>query len=72
MQTVKLNSRNQIVIPKEAREAMKLKGCDELLIVVKGDVMIIMPKPKNYRSYLVGAGKEIYNKTYLQTERKSW
>ncbi len=72
MQTVKLNSRNQIVIPKEAREAMKLESHDELLIVVKGDAMIIMPKPKNYRSAFSGIGKGIYKKGYLQKERKSW
>lgn len=72
MQTVKLNSGNQIVIPKEAREAMKLEGHDELLIVVKGNVMVITPKPKNYRSVLSGIGEGIYKKGYLQKERKSW
>lgn len=72
MQTVKLSSKNQIVIPKEAREAMKLKGHDELLVVVKGNVTLIMPKPESYRSDLAGAGKGIYTKTYLQKERKSW
>ncbi len=72
MQTVKLSSKNQIVIPKEAREAMKLKGQDELLVVVKGNVTVIMPKPKSYRSALSGAGKGIYAKTYLHRERKSW
>ncbi|KAF0145828.1 MAG: AbrB family transcriptional regulator [Nitrospirae bacterium] len=72
MQTVKLSSKNQIVIPKEAREAMHLKGQDELLIVVKGNVTLIMPKPKSYRSELSGSGKGIYKKTYLQKERQSW
>lgn len=32
----RLSSKNQIVIPKEAREAMHVKGGDELLVVVKG------------------------------------
>jgi AbrB family looped-hinge helix DNA binding protein len=72
MRTVRLSSKNQIVIPKEAREAMKLKGQDELLVIVKGDVTIIMPKPKSYRKDLSGAGKGIYSKAYLQKERKSW
>lgn len=30
----KLSSKNQIVIPKEARRAMGVKGGDELLVVV--------------------------------------
>jgi AbrB family looped-hinge helix DNA binding protein len=72
MQTVKLSSKNQIVLPKEAREAMRLKGQDELLVVVKGNVTVIMPKPKKYRSDLAGAAKGVYGKTYLRKERKSW
>jgi AbrB family looped-hinge helix DNA binding protein len=72
MQTVRLSSKNQIVLPKEAREAMRLEGRDELLVVVKGNITLIMPKPKNYRSELAGAGRGIYPKTYLQKERKSW
>jgi antitoxin ChpS len=72
MQTVKLSSKNQIVLPREAREAMKLKGHDELLVVVKGNITVIMPKPSSYRSDLADTGKGIYGKTYLQKERKSW
>ena len=72
MQTVKLSSKNQIVLPKEAREAMRLKGHDELLVVVKGNVTVIMPKPKKYRDELAGAGGKTYQKTYLQKERTSW
>jgi AbrB family looped-hinge helix DNA binding protein len=72
MQTVKLSSKNQIVIPKEARSAMNLKGRDELLVVVKGNVALITPKPQVYREALAGAGKGLYSKTYLKNERKSW
>ena len=70
--TVRLSSKNQIVLPREAREAMHLKGRDELLVVVKDDVTIIMPKPKSYRDALSGMGKGIYPKTHLKTERRSW
>jgi AbrB family looped-hinge helix DNA binding protein len=72
MQTVKMSSKNQIVLPKEAREAMRLKGHDRLLVVVKGSITVIMPQPKSYRDELAGAGKRTYPKTYLQKERKSW
>lgn len=70
--TVRLSSKNQIVLPREAREAMHLKGRDELLVVVKNDVTIVMPKPKSYRDALAGAGKRTYPKTYLKKERGSW
>ena len=72
MQTVRLSSKNQIVLPKEARDAMKLKGRDELLVVIKDGVTVIMPKPESYRSAISGMGKVIYGKTYLKKERKSW
>jgi AbrB family looped-hinge helix DNA binding protein len=70
--TVRLSSKNQIVLPREAREAMHLKGRDELLVVVQDAVTVIMPKPKNYREALSGAGKGVYPKTHIRKERGSW
>ncbi len=70
--TVKLSSKNQIVLPREAREAMNLKGRDELLVVVKDGVTVIMPKPKSWRAALAGSGKGIYSAAYLKKERRSW
>lgn len=70
--TVRLSSKNQIVLPREAREAMHLKGRDELLVVVKDDVAIIMPKPESYGAALSGMGKGIYPKAHLRKERRSW
>ena len=70
--TVRLSSKNQIVLPREAREAMHLKGRDELLVVVKDNVTIIMPKPMNFRSALSGIGKGAYPKAHLKKERESW
>ncbi len=72
MQTVKLSSKNQIVIPKKAREAMHIKKGDELLIVTKDNMTIIMQKPASYREALAGLGKGIYKKDYLKKERRSW
>lgn len=72
MRTARLSSKNQIVLPREAREAMHLKGRDELLVVVKNAVTIIMPKPKTYREALSGMGKGLYPKTRLKKESGSW
>ena len=72
MGPIKLSSKNQIVLPKEAREAMHVKGGDELLVVIKGHTTVILPKPKKYASTLLGRGKGIYPKDYLNKERKSW
>lgn len=72
MGSLKLSSKNQIVLPREAREAMHVKGGDEILVVVKGAVTILMPKPKRYADALTGKGKGIYGRAYLKRERRSW
>jgi AbrB family looped-hinge helix DNA binding protein len=72
MSTVRLSSKNQIVLPREARKAMHLKGRDELLVVIKDDVTVIMPKPISHREALSGIGKGMYPKTHLNKERGSW
>jgi len=72
MSYIKLSSKNQIVLPREAREAMKVKGGDSLLVVVKGGITLLMPKPKKYVEALLGRGKSIYPKEYLKKERGSW
>ncbi len=72
MTVVKLSSKNQIVIPKEARDSMHLKGGDELLVVVKDGITILMPKPESYRRALSGLGKGLFGRKYLRTERRSW
>ena len=50
--TVKLSSKYQVVIPQAAREALGLEAGDELLVLVKPDRVVMMPKPKNSRSEL--------------------
>ena len=72
MAYLKLSSKNQIVLPREAREAMKVKGGDSLLVVVKGNVTLLMPKPKKYVDALAGSGKGVYPQNYLKRERRSW
>ena len=72
MAVQKLSSKNQIVIPEEARQAMGVKGGDELLVVVKDDLTIIMPKPKQYVCALQGLAKGAYSSGYLKRERQSW
>ncbi len=72
MSIVKLSSKNQIVLPRQARDAMHVKAHDELLVVVKGATTIIAPKPKNYRKALSGVARGLYGEDYLKKERRSW
>ena len=67
-----LSAKNQIVIPREAREALNLKPGDKLLVVVRGDQVIVVQKPKSYQTAIRGLGRGLYPRGYLQKERGSW
>ena len=68
----KLNNKSQIVVPKEARQAMGVKGGDELLVVVKDALMLVMSMPKRYGKTMQGLAKDAYPSGYLKRERRSW
>lgn len=67
-----LSSKNQIVIPREAREALDLKPGDKLLLVVRGTNVLLLRKPKSYRAAIRGMARGLYPKDYLRKERESW
>lgn len=46
--TVRLSSKYQVVIPRAAREALQLAAGDELLVLVKEDRLVMIPKPENF------------------------
>jgi len=72
MPTATLSSKNQIVIPREAREALQLKPGDQILVVVRGAKVILLQKPKSHSSALRGLARNLYGKNYLKKERESW
>jgi AbrB family looped-hinge helix DNA binding protein len=72
MPEAKLSSKNQIVIPREAREALDLKPGDKLLITTVGGRIIVMERPKSYRAALAGIAQGLYPKDYLRKEHSSW
>lgn len=67
-----LSSKNQIVIPKEAREALRIKPGDKLLVVSRGDRVIVLQKPESQHAAIRGLAAGIYSQGYLRKERKSW
>jgi len=72
MYEAKLSSKNQIVIPRGARVPLGLKPADKLLVVVRGDMIILMRKPRRYSDAIRGGSVSPYPKDYLQKERDSW
>ena len=51
---------------------MGLKPGDKLLVVMRGDDMIVFRKPKSYRAAITGIGRGLYPPDYLKKERESW
>ena len=72
MAEITLSSKNQIVIPCEAREALGVKPGDKLLVVVRGSRVIVLENPRNYQAAIRGLAGAKYTGGYLKKERKSW
>ena len=72
--SVKLSSKFQVLIPQQARAMLGLAAGDELLVLVKEDRIVMVPKPKSFTDQLAGLHKEIWkdNESYLKGERDSW
>ena len=72
MAEAKLSSKNQIVIPREARDELKLKPGDKLEIVVQGNMAILFKRPKSFAKAIRGIARGVYPEGYLEKERQSW
>jgi AbrB family looped-hinge helix DNA binding protein len=76
MQTAKVSSKYQIVIPKKIREALGFHPGDQLLISVEDDKAVMRLRPKSYAEHMRGLHKEVWQgidaKEYVREERESW
>jgi len=52
--SVKMSSKHQIVVPREAREALGLRAGDRLLVTVAGDVIEMRVEPSDVARELEG------------------
>jgi len=73
MAEVTLSSKNQIVIPKEAREALDVKPGDKLLVTVHNGEVMVMKRPAKYHLAIQGLVPQgFYGPDYWKEERASW
>jgi AbrB family looped-hinge helix DNA binding protein len=72
MKEATLSRKNQVVIPREAREALCVRPGDKLLFVMRGRILIVIPKPRKHSKALRGLAKDLYPPGYLKKERQSW
>jgi AbrB family looped-hinge helix DNA binding protein len=66
------SSKNQIVVPREAREALDVRAGNKLLIAVRGKTVIILPRPASWGEALRGLSGEAWPDGYLGNERVDW
>lgn len=74
---VKLSERNQMVLPKIAREALGVKPGGRVVVVVKGDEVRLLARPESWTEYIDGLGEEVWRslgggEEFLRQERDSW
>ncbi len=74
--TVKVSSRNQIVIPAEARRALGIEPGDQLIVSVRDGLLVMIPKPDDILAQLRGLHKEVWAdvdvEDYINEERDAW
>ncbi len=73
---VTLSSKNQIAIPKAARQQLAIGPGDQLILEVEKDSLILKPRPKSYTKHLRGLHRKIWGDVdaakHIREERDSW
>ncbi len=59
--TITISSKNQVVIPKEAREALELSPGTRLMVHVEDGMIIMVPEPRDYIGAMRGLHKEVWD-----------
>jgi len=70
--TVTLSSKNQVVIPQEARKKLGVGPGARLLVLVKEDRIVFMPEPRHFVKHSSGRHKGVWCRGYLERERRAW
>ena len=71
---VRMSRKNQIVVPREAREHLKLAPGDEVVVVPLGAVVVLAKKPRRPVSALAGVARGLFGDptAFLREEAASW
>jgi AbrB family looped-hinge helix DNA binding protein len=74
---VRLDERNQIALPRAAREALGIKPGERVVVLVSGGEVRLIAEPEDWAEYIYGLGEEAWAKLgggerALAEERASW
>jgi AbrB family looped-hinge helix DNA binding protein len=74
--TAKVSSKYQIVIPKKAREVLGIDEGDKVVFDYRDGMVVLLPKPKDFVEFSRGLGAEVWRDAdaalYVEGERGSW
>jgi AbrB family looped-hinge helix DNA binding protein len=74
--TAKINSKNQITLPREVRDATGIKHGDELLFIIHDGGISLRLRPVSFAQALRGLHKNVWANMdvehWLTKERRSW
>jgi AbrB family looped-hinge helix DNA binding protein len=74
--TVKVSSRNQIAVPRVAREKLHIRSGDRLLVDVQDGVLVLIPQPEDYVAHMAGLHRDVWagvdTDEYIDQEREAW
>lgn len=66
----------QIEVPDEARERLRLKAGDRLLVEVRDGSIVMVPEPNDYVGRLRGLHRDVWEgvdpQAYVNGERDAW
>jgi AbrB family looped-hinge helix DNA binding protein len=72
----KLSEKGQVVLPKEVRRVLGVRGGDRVYFLVEDDKVEVRPYTKSLTELMKGIGKKYWEsidaKAYLAKERKTW
>ncbi len=74
--SVKVSSRNQIVLPSRARKELNIRPGDRLLVDVQDGVIVLVPRPESYTDSMAGLHRRVWEGVdaarYVEEERNAW
>ncbi len=73
---VRVSRKHQVVVPREAREALGVGAGDELVVEVEKGKVMIKARPKSYARHMLGLHKSVWKgvrvEEYIRKEREAW
>ncbi len=66
VETIKVSSKGQIVIPKHLREDLDIQAGDELLVMRNGQILVMVKRPSSYVDALSGLGRRVWQGVDVQ------